>query len=108
MKKLRSMLTITGFSLMFAGCITRGEHFSSELGWVKAGATKKSDVKLMLGNPFAVGNSSGIKTWTYGYYYYSLLGTTHVKEVKFYWKPNGSVDRFVFTSSLPEDIAKSQ
>ena len=89
------------------GCVTEGKDFKSEVTWIKDNQTKRDDVKMVLGEPFAVGNSGGKPTWTYGYYHYKLIGKSLQKELKFYWNPDGSVSSFSFTSSFPEDTGKT-
>jgi hypothetical protein len=90
-----------------AGCVTEGRDFRSDMTWIKDKQTKQSDVKLMLGEPYSIGNSAGRPTWTYGYYHYKLIGKSLQKELKFYWNPDGSVDTYSFTSSFPEDTGKA-
>jgi hypothetical protein len=67
-----------------------------------------SDVEMVLGEPTSVGNSSGVSTWTYGYYSYRLIGESSVKELKFYWSPEKTVRSFSFNSSFPDDVRKAR
>lgn len=95
-------------TVSIVGCATMGREFASDLNWIKEGSTKQKDVRLVLGDPYQVGNSSGTITWTYGFYKYSLMGQSYSKELKFYWKSSGEVDRFNFTSSFPTDLATTK
>lgn len=88
-----------------SSCVTRGENFSSDTGWIKIDQTSQVDVSLQLGRPFIVGNSSGVPTWTYGFYRHSLWGSSLIKELKFYFNKQKKVSRFTFSSSFPEDRA---
>ena len=90
-------------SFVFTGCVTEGNYFSSETDWIKTGVTQKSQVKEIVGEPHSVGVSDGTKTWTYGYYQYRLLGDSYTKELKFYWNPDGTLQRYNFRSSFPRD-----
>ncbi|NRA46268.1 MAG: hypothetical protein HRU09_15050 [Oligoflexales bacterium] len=90
--------------LTMTSCVTTGKNFPSDLAWIKKENTKKSDVKMVLGPPFAIGNSGGVVTWTYAFYKYQLFGKTSHKELKFYWNPNHSVKHFSFNSSFPDDL----
>lgn len=83
------------------GCVTQGINFESNTDWIKPGQTRQQDVKLMLKDPYAVGSASGVETWTYGFYRYRLFGKSHTKELKFYWKPDKTVDHYSFNSSFP-------
>ena len=75
---------------------------------IKKEVTKKEDVKLVLGDPFEVGYSSGQPTWTYGLYQYRLFGDTHTKELKLYWSRNGVIERYSFSSSFPQDVNRAE
>jgi len=99
---LKSVAALT-LTLSLAGCVTNGRDFRSEVDWIKDKQTKQTDVKLLLGEPYAVGNSAGRPTWTYGYYRYRLFGKSFQKELKLYWLPDGTVERFSFDSSFPDD-----
>lgn len=101
----KGLLAIVVFSST-ASCVTNGEDFPSDTSWIKEGVTKKSDVKQILGEPYAVGNVGGRPAWTYGYYYYKIVGKSTQKELKFYWKENDTVDSYSFNSSFPDDISK--
>ena len=90
--------------MLTTSCLTTGKNFPSDLAWIKKEKTKKSDVQMVLGAPFAIGNSGGVKTWTYAFYKYKLFGKTSHKELKFYWLPNNSVKTFSFNSSFPDDL----
>jgi hypothetical protein len=104
MLKTLAALTLT---LGLSGCVTNGRDFRSDVAWIKEKTTKQGDVKLLLGEPYAVGHSAGRPTWTYGYYRYRLFGKSFQKELKFYWLPDGTVERFSFDSSFPDDTGKS-
>lgn len=85
------------------GCVTRGENFSSHTGWIKVDTTSQVDVSVKLGRPYIVGSSSGVPTWTYGYYKHSLFGSSMIKELKFYFDKDKKVSRYTFSSSFPAD-----
>lgn len=100
------ILMITLFSLTWlSGCVTRGENFESDTKWIKVDQTNQVDVSMKLGRPFIVGSSSGVPTWTYGFYRHSLFGSSLIKELKFYFDKSKKVSRFTFSSSFPEDRA---
>ncbi|MEI8025077.1 MAG: outer membrane protein assembly factor BamE [Pseudomonadota bacterium] len=89
--------------LSLTGCITRGSQFASDTDWIRIGSTTQESVSKLLGNPHGVGSSSGIPTWTYGFYKYGFIGTNAQKELKLYWNPNRTVKDYSFNSSFPED-----
>lgn len=104
----RGLLSAVLFvGLAVAGCVTNGDDFKSETNWIKENQTKQADVRMLLGEPYSVGNSVGKPTWTYGYYRYKLIGKSHQKELKIYWNPDGTVSHYSFNSSFPDDTGKS-
>lgn len=107
---MKSVL-VAGFAALsfsaLSGCVTNGDYFKSETNWIRENQTKQADVRMILGNPYSVGNSQGKPTWTYGFYRYKLFGKSYQKELKFYWNPDGTVSFFSFNSSFPEDTGAS-
>lgn len=104
MRKLQSgMVVLTVWAGFAAGCVTRGQDFSSDLRWIKVKQTTKTEVSQRLGEPFQIGSTSGQETWTYGRYNYKLFGDPKTKELKFYWTSDGKVESYSFNSSYPED-----
>ena len=87
------------------GCVTAGHEFKPETAWVKNGTTSQKDIQFMLGEPYAVGQSDGEKTWTYGYYKYYLIGKPKTKELKFYFNNDKTVNRYTYNSTFPGDVA---
>lgn len=94
---------LTASCLFLASCVTNGREFPSRTDWIQKNKTRQEDVKLVLGDPQAVGASDGIPSWTYGYYKYKLFGSSMTKELKFYWNPNQTIQSWSFTSSFPDD-----
>lgn len=92
--------------LGLAGCVTRGEDFTSDLSWIKPNVSSQKDIQALLGAPYKVGNSGGTSTWTYGFYRFSLVGESYTKELKFYWTADKKVKDYSFTSSFPADRNK--
>ena len=99
-------LAVVASLLVFLGCVTRGKDFSSDLRWIKKDNTSQGDVTSILGTPYKVGSSSGIPTWTYGFYKFKLFGESWTKELKLYWNNSKLVRDFSFSSSFPEDRKK--
>ena len=96
------------FVLFLAGgCVTKGRNFPSDLSWITKEVTKQNDVFMLLGKPFMVGDAGGIKTWSYGWYRYRLVGRDYVKELKLYWNNDATVRDFSFQSSFPNDFRKA-
>ncbi len=101
--RLAAAAAAVTISLSLAGCVTNGNDFPSDVKWIQDGKTKQTDVRGLLGEPYAIGNTAGKPTWTFGYYRYKLIGKSLQKELKFYWNPDLTVNSFSFNSSFPED-----
>jgi len=103
MQSIKRSIVVLGSVGMLAGCVTEGRDFRSDTAWIKEKKTTQNDVQMVLKEPYAVGNSGGQPTWTYGYYRYRLIGASHQKELKFYWNPDGTVNSYSFTSNFEGD-----
>jgi outer membrane protein assembly factor BamE (lipoprotein component of BamABCDE complex) len=99
----KKICLVVGLVLAVSGCVTNGQDFPANVEWIKMGETKKDDVRMLLGEPYSVGNSSGRHTWKYGYYRSKVVGKSMSKELKFYWNEDGTVKNFTFESSFPAD-----
>lgn len=99
----RNKILILFFMLLIGyGCITVGKRFNSDdLSWIVKNRTTRDDVYYELGEPFRAGNDSGKLTWTYGYYKYTLFGSTRTKDLVIYFNPDKTVDSYVFNTSFP-------
>ena len=99
----RNKILILFFMLLIGfGCITVGKRFNSDdLSWIVKNRTTRDDVYYELGEPFRAGNDSGKLTWTYGYYKYTLFGSTRTKDLVIYFNPDKTVDSYVFSTSFP-------
>ena len=104
MRRIHLSLILLPILLLNQGCLTTGRNFPSQTEWIDKERTSQNDVKFLLGEPFSIGNSGGVPTWTYAFYKYEVLGKSRYKELKFYWKPDGKVQHFAFSSSFPDDI----
>lgn len=102
-KKVLAAAAYVSFTVL-SSCMSTGQNFSSNIEWVKPNITKQKDVSMILGQPFSVGNSSGLPTWTYAYYTYRIFGKSYYKELKLYWDKDSSVKHFNFSSSFPDDV----
>jgi hypothetical protein len=100
------LVVVAGLLGCLSACVTEGRDFRSDISWIQPNKTSMQDVKLLLRDPYSVGNSSGKPTWTYGFYRYRLVGASHQKELKFYWNPDGTVGNYSFSSSFPDDTTR--
>ncbi len=103
-RKMTRILALVLLSALWQACLSTGRDFPSRTDWIQKDRTKKDDVKLVLGSPYAVGSSGGIQTWTYAFYKYTLFGRTYYKELRLYWTDGNIVKNFSFDTSFPEDL----
>jgi outer membrane protein assembly factor BamE (lipoprotein component of BamABCDE complex) len=106
MQILRVLAKVVLCAVVLASCVTNGKDFPSDLNWIKKNQTTQSDVRMLLGEPYSIGSSSGRATWTYGYYKYKLFGKSNTKELKLYWDDKKVVEDFSFNSSFPQDTGQ--
>ena len=100
-------LSFVLIGLIVTGCVSTGANFPSRTDWIEKNKTKVDDVELVLGKPFAVGDSGGTKTWTYGFYRFVFPNRSYHKELKLYWNQDRTVKHYSFNSSFPTDISKA-
>lgn len=100
---LVGLLIVTGY-----GCITVGSNFiSNDFSWIRENRTTKKEVQKVLGEPFRTGVDSGMLTWSYGFYRYSLFGETRTKDLVIYFNKDGTtVKTYTFNTSFPEEKQK--
>lgn len=102
-------LSVASFSfyiLVLTGCMSFGRHFPSQTDWIIKEQTSQQDVLMVLGRPYAVGNSDGTLVWTYLFYDYKIWQPTYQKELKIYWNSSKLVRHYQFNSSFPRDLKK--
>lgn len=84
-------------------CMTIGEEFTSDVKWITAQKTNKSEIQKHLGEPFRVGYDSGLLTYTYAYYRYSALRPARTKDLTVRFNKDNTVQSYSFASSFDED-----
>lgn len=85
------------------GCLTVGEEFPSEVTWITANKTTRAEVEKRMGPPFRAGYDTGLLTYTYAFYRYSVFRPTRTKDLTVRFKNDGTVDSYSFSSSFDED-----
>ncbi len=103
-RNLAKFAVLIFITSLWQACVSSGRDFPSRTDWIQKERTKRDDVALVLGKPYAVGNSGGTLTWTYAYYKYSPFLKSYYKELRFYWSDDNAVKNYTFTSSFPEDL----
>lgn len=89
--------------LLVSSCLTVGDEFASDVKWIEVGKTTRNDVERKFGPPFRVGYDSGLLTYTYAFYRYSVFKETRTKDLTIRFKNEGPVQSYTFASSFEED-----
>ncbi len=101
---MKLAIVLCAAAALNTSCVTRGQNFSSDTKWLDDTKPSQTQVQSIMGNPYKVGSSDGIATWTYGFYKHRLFGESQIKELKIYWDNEKKVKSYSFSSSFPSDI----
>jgi hypothetical protein len=86
--------------LLVSGCATVGHEFpTAPVSTIKIGETTQNDIYTTFGNPWRTGLDNGMKTWTYGNYYYSLFNDGSTEDLVIKFDNRGVVASFVFNTT---------
>lgn len=101
--KLLGKILSGGVMMMFlltSGCATIGHEFpAGQVSTIKIGETTQNDIYTTFGNPWRTGLDNGMKTWTYGNYYYSLFSDGSTEDLVIKFDKRGVVASYVFNTS---------
>ncbi len=107
MRVQRHIIWMAACCSVLCGCITIGRDFiSNDFSWIVPNKTTRKEVRTVLGEPFRAGVDSGLMTWSYGYYRYTLFGETKTKDLVIYFNKDGTVRSYTFNTSFPEEKKK--
>ena len=83
MKKLiilSLLLLIT--AAIVSSCAVVGKDFATDkVSMIMINQTTKADINNMFGTPWRTGVEDGNKTWTYGYYKYTVFGSSITRDL---------------------------
>lgn len=86
--------------LLVSGCATIGHEFpAGQVSSIKIGETTQNDIYTTFGAPWRTGLDNGMKTWTYGNYYYSLFGEGSTEDLVIKFDKRSIVASFVFNTT---------
>ncbi|MBU0675698.1 MAG: hypothetical protein KJ950_13735 [Proteobacteria bacterium] len=81
LKSLLLPLTLLS-TLAMAGCATVGRPFpTNEAGNIVLNRTSTAEIENLFGQPWRTGLEDGKKTWTYGFYRYSLFHSARTRDL---------------------------
>ncbi len=100
LRKALSGLFVMMFLMVSSGCATVGHEFpTAPVSTIKIGETTQNDIYTTFGNPWRTGLDNGMKTWTYGNYYYSLFSDGSTEDLVVKFDKRGVVASFVFNTT---------
>ncbi|MGZ5075913.1 MAG: hypothetical protein ACXV9R_04770 [Methylobacter sp.] len=86
--------------LLNSGCATVGHEFpAGQVSAIKIGQTTQNDIYTTFGAPWRTGLDNGMKTRTYGNYYYSLFSDGSTEDLVIKFDNRGVVSSFVFNTT---------
>jgi hypothetical protein len=96
----RSFALAAALSVFASGCATVGEDFPvGRVMEVQIGKTTINDIQAIFGPPFRVGSESGVKTWSYNKYHYSLFGPASTQDLVVRFDNAGIVKGYTFNTT---------
>ena len=96
------LVILVGIILMSNGCGTAGKNFdASKVENIVNGATTRSNIKKMFGEPFKIGIQNGQPIWVYENHHYSIIHEETSKDLIIIFSPDGIVQSHQFMSSKP-------
>jgi outer membrane protein assembly factor BamE (lipoprotein component of BamABCDE complex) len=82
------------------GCISVGRHFPEQaVSQLQVGQTTQQQVLETFGPPWRTGVDSGQRTWTYGYYHYSLFGAPQARDLVIKFDSRGIVSSYNYNAT---------
>jgi hypothetical protein len=91
-------------ALSLVGCFTVGRSFPTKpVGRLAIGSTTQDQVRDMFGEPWRTGVEDGQRTWTYGHYRYTMLGTARTRDLVVRFDDRNVVASYTFNSTEPGD-----
>lgn len=90
-------------ALLTSSCAVVGKDFPVDpVTQIKIGETTKVEVSRWFGTPWRTGWEDGQKTWTYGFYRYTLFGTKEMRDLVIRYDERGVVKSYTFSTTDTE------
>jgi len=92
-------LALSGL-LLLSACASIGHEFpAGQVSTIRIGETTQNDIYTTFGAPWRTGIDNGMKTWTYGDYYYSLFSDGETEDLVIKFDNRGVVASYVFNTT---------
>lgn len=93
--------------MFLSACASVGREFpASRVPDIQIGKTTQAEIKAMFGEPWRVGMEDGMRTWTYGKYFYSAFSPANTKDLVIRFDANKVVKSYTFNTTDTSDIRK--
>lgn len=97
---LQAFLVSVGVVLFVTGCANVGHEFPDQrVSELEMGETTQQEVRQMFGEPWRVGYEDGMRTWTYGKYHYTLVGSPTTKDLVIRFDRNNVVKSYTYNTT---------
>lgn len=97
--KAAGVIAMSAF-LLTSGCASIGHEFpAGQVSTIRIGETTQNDIYTTFGAPWRTGIDNGMKTWTYGRYYYSLFSDGETEDLVIKFDNRGVVASYVFNTT---------
>jgi len=94
------LATVIALCLLFSGCASVGHTFpTGQVSAIRIGETTQNDIYTLFGAPWRTGLDSGMKTWTYGDYQYSLFEDNSAEDLVIKFDKRGIVSSYNYNTS---------
>lgn len=100
MSSAKAALVVAGLAIGLAGCANVGHDFPDQRARdIEIGKTSQQQVREMFGEPWRVGYEDGNRTWTYGKYHYTILGSPSTKDLVIRFDRNNVVKSYTYNTT---------
>ena len=95
-----SIIFLFAISVLLSACFTVGKSFPDyAVPDIKIGKTTESEIRKLFGSPWRTGMDDGDRTWTYGYYRYSLFKAAKTEDLVVRFDKDGVVSSYTFNTT---------
>lgn len=103
MRRIKYFVLVSLVALFVSACATVGQPYAEhKVEEIHVGETTRADIEAMFGAPWRTGLESGMTTWTYGHYRYSLFGDDQTSDLVVRFDENNRVKSYTFNRTTAD------